>query len=127
MAEQLAKKLSVEDSYILGPLVILEELFETLKLNSTLKKISDEHKKISFDLRKIIFTLVASRFVEPGSKLKVFEHWQKRFYPEMLESDLKLHTFYRAMDLLAQHKEDIEKNCYWHDKSLLNQKTGVIL
>ena len=125
--EQLAKKLSVQDTYILGPLVILEKLFERLNLNSALKKISDKHEKISFDFRKIIFTLVVSRFVEPGSKLKVFEHWQNRFYPEMLEPDLKLHTFYRALDLLAQHKEDIEKNCYWHDKSLLNQKTEVIL
>ena len=44
-AEQLAKKLSVEDTYILGPLVILEKLFETLKLNSTLKKYPMSIKK----------------------------------------------------------------------------------
>ena len=126
-AEQLAEKLSVKDTYILGPLLILEKLFEKLNLNHTLQRISHKHKKISFDLKKIVFTLIASRFVEPGSKLKVFEHWQKRFYPEMLEPDLKLHTLYRALDLLSKHKEEIEANCYWHDRDLLNQKTDVIL
>ena len=126
-AEQLAEKLSVKDTYILGPLLVLEKLFEKLNLNDTLKRISNKHKKISFDLKKIIFTLTASRFVESGSKLKVFEHWQKRFYPEMLEPDLKLHTLYRALDLLSKHKEEIEKSCYWHDRDLFNQKTDVIL
>ena len=92
---QLLQTISVKDTYILGPLLILEKLFEKLNMDNTLKNISNKHKRISFDLRKIVFTLVANCFVEPGSKLKVFERWQNRFYPKMLEPDLKLCTLFR--------------------------------
>ena len=42
----------------------------------------------------------------------------------MLEGNLKLHQIYRALDLLSGHKEDIEKDLYWHgrDGSILTGK-----
>ena len=126
-AEELAKKLDVKKTFILGPLLILERLFEKLGINSTLEDILLSHPQIKFNLRKILFTMVSARFVQAGSKLKLFEHWQRVFYPEMLESDLKLHQMYRALDLLARHKEDIEKSLYWKDRDLFNREVDVVL
>ena len=78
-AEELAKKLDVKKTYILGPLLILERLFENLGINSTLEDILFSHPQIKFNLRKILFTMVSARFVQAGSKLKLFEHWQRVF------------------------------------------------
>ena len=124
---QMAEELSVDKTFILGPLLILEKLFEQLGINEAIEEIKSSHKKLTFDLRKIIFTIVASRFILPSSKLKVFEHWQKSFYPEMLEGDLQLHHLYRAMDLLSIHKEKIEQSLYWHGRDLLNMEVDVVL
>lgn len=123
----LAKNISVADTFILGPLLVLERMFEKSGIAKVLTKIADKHPKLGFDLKKLVFTMVASRFVRPGSKLKIFEHWQNRFYPEMLVGDIELHQLYRALSVLSDHKEEIEMDLFWQDRDLLSAKVDVIL
>ena len=124
---ELAKSVSIKDTFILGPLLVLERLFEKHGINRVLNSITNKHPKLEFDFRGLAFTLAAARFVRPGSKLKVFEHWQKRFYPEMVVQDIGLHQLYRTLDLLAAHKDEIEKELFWHDRDLFNMQVDVIL
>lgn len=123
----LAKTISVADTFILGPLLVLERLFEKSGIGRILGKIAREHPKLGFDLKKLVFTMVAARFVRPGSKLKIFEHWQKRFYPAMLVADIGLHQLYRALGILADHKEEIEMDLFWQDRDLLSAEVDVVL
>lgn len=123
----LAKTISVSDTFILGPLLVLERMFEESGIDRVLTKIADKHHKLGFDLKKLVFTMVASRFVRPGSKLKIFEHWQNRFYPEMLVGDIELHQLYRALAILADHKESIEMDLFWQDRDLLSPEVDVVL
>ena len=123
----LAKTISVADTFILGPLLVLERLFEKSGIDEALCKAAGRHPKIGFDLRKLVFTMVASRFVRPSSKLKIFEHWQNRFFPEMLFGDIQLHQLYRALSILGEHKEEIEKDLFYHDRDLLSEEVDVIL
>ena len=124
--KEIAKNLSVKKTYILGPLLILEKLFEELGINQILKDIKQK-SKISFDLRKAVFTLVASRFVSPCSKLKVFEKIQEQFYPEILAPEIKLHQFYRVLDVLAREKDGIEEGLYHHGKNKSGLNVDVVL
>lgn len=124
---ELAKKISIENTYILGPLLVLERLFEKNGVNAVLQQIQRKHPQLGFDLQKLCFSLVASRFVNPGSKLKVYEHWHKRFYPPMMQANIGLHQLYRALDVLASDKEDIEKGLYWYERNLLNMQVDVVL
>lgn len=123
----LAKNISVADTFILGPLLVLERMFEQSGINRVLARIAKEHPKLGFDLKKLVFTMVASRFVRPGSKLKIFEHWQNRFYPEMLVGNIELHQFYRALTILSDHKENIEMDLFWQDRDLLSADVDVVL
>lgn len=124
---ELAKSIDVEDTYILGPLLILDRLFKDSGIDYALKKASNKHPKLGFDLKRLVFTMVATRFVKPGSKLKVYEHWQKKLYPEMIETKIGLHQLYRALDVLALHKEEIEIGLFWHGRDLLSMEVDVVL
>lgn len=77
-AAQLAKEISVDQTFILGPFLILEKLFERFGVNEALSKIIEKHPQLEIDFCKILFTIVACRFVRPGSKLKIYEHWKTR-------------------------------------------------
>ena len=123
----LAKNVSITNTFILGPLLVLERLFEKSGINRVLAELTKEHPKLGFDLKKLVFTMVASRFVHPGSKLKIFEHWQNCFFPEMLFGDIQLHQFYRAISILAKHKEEIETSLFWNDRDLLSEEVDVVL
>lgn len=124
---ELAKHISIEDTYILGPLLVVDRLFETSGMNKIFGKILAKHPKLSFDLRKIVFTMVVSRFIKAGSKLKIYEHWQKRVYPEMIKEEIPLHHLYRSLDILADEKDEIERDLYWNKRDLLNLEVDVVL
>ena len=119
-ASQIAKEIDVKDTFILGPLLIIDTIFKQLNLYELLTDLKQKHPKVGFDLMKIVFTLVVNRFIEPCSKLKLYSHWQKLFYPDFLEKDLKIDDIYRSLDILSKHKEDIEKTLYTQGKSQLS-------
>lgn len=87
-AINLADSVSVKDTYILGPLLLIASIFESSGTNEILSRIQSENEKLEIDLKKIIFTLVTSRFVQPSSKLKTYEHWQHRFFSKMLSEEI---------------------------------------
>jgi transposase len=124
---EMAKSISVEDTYILGPLLVLERLFRDSGIDSVLSSVAAAHPKLGFDLRSLVFTMVASRFVEPGSKLKIYEWWQQKFFPGLVQEKIELHQLYRALDVLCEHKEEIEKKLFYHDRDLLNLNVDVVL
>ena len=126
-AHELAKTMSVESTYVLGLLLVLKHLFEVLGIDAALRVAQESHPRLEFSLEKVIFALVAARFLRPTSKLQIYEELAGKFYPAMVEQDMELQHIYRAVDLLAEHKEAIEKALFWKDKDLLNSKVDVVL
>jgi transposase len=126
-AAEMAKAIDIKDTYILGPLLVLERLFEISGIDKVLGQVAKHHPKLGFDLRQAVFTMAAARFVRPGSKLKIFEKEQKRLYPGMVNGDLELHQLYRTLDILSAHKDEIEHDLFWHDRDLLAHPVDVVL
>lgn len=123
----LAKSISVEETFIYGPLLILEKLFSRFGIDVILRKVWEGHPKLGFDLRRVIFTEVACRFIRPGSKLKIFEHWQEKLYSGVTATGVGLHQFYRALDILWKHKEEVERDLFWCGRDLFNMQVDVVL
>lgn len=126
-ALEAAKSLEIDDTYILGPLIVIQHIFKQFGIGKLLSEIASRHPQLQFNFGRIIFTMIVCRFLRPGSKLKIFEHWQDRLYPELLAGKDELHHLYRTLDLLSQHKEQIEQDLYWHDRDLLNMSVDVVL
>jgi len=126
-ASSLLKQMSMDSTYVLGPLLVLERLFDELGIREALNQVSRNHPQLRLSFEKIVFTLVAARFLQPGSKLRVYESLAGRLYPEMVCNDMALQHIYRAVSLLAQHKDDIEKTMFWKNRSLLDYQVDVVL
>lgn len=123
----IAKSIEVKDTYIYGPLVILEKMFSQFGIKAALESVAGKHPRIGFDFCKLVFTEAVCRWIRPGSKLKIFEYWQNKLYPEMALRNIKLHQLYRALDLLGKHKDTIEKELFWHDRDLFSVEVDVVL
>ncbi len=127
-ALDVAKTIGVDATYVLGPLLVLRGLFAKLGIDGALERIEREHPKVEFCLREVVFALVTARFVRPTSKLAVYEQMLERFYPELLRpDDIELHHLYRAMDLLAASKEDLETSLFIHGRDLFSRQVDVVL
>jgi transposase len=105
----LSKDISVEESYVFGSVYCLKALFERTPLKAIVEEIASSHEQLEIPLVDAVFALLVSRFVRPCSKLKLKETWMERFYPELVRPGIALHQIYRTLDLLAKHKEEIQK------------------
>lgn len=126
-AIDLANDVSVDKTYIFGPLLLLGAIFEKVQVRAILEQVQTAHPKLEFDLVKVLFTMVVSRFVAPCSKLKLYEHWQRQFFSTLLMEEISLHQIYRSLDLFCDHKEEIEKALYWRERDLFDQRSDVVL
>lgn len=122
-----AGSLDVKTTYILGPLLILSRLMEELGIAKAIDSIHKKHPRLQCNLYKIVFTLVASRWIQPVSKLGLYDRWLDRFYPELVDQHLPLHQLYRALDVMAEHKEEMEEFLYRWQRDLFSMQVDVVL
>ena len=122
-----ASAINIKDTFILGPLLVIEGLFKKLGIADAIGEIQRQHPKLAFDLGAHIFSLICARFIRPCSKLKIYDHLLHKLYPGMIQSGIQLHTIYRSISLLAKHKDEIEKRLYRHGRNLFDMRLDVVL
>lgn len=111
----LSKDISVEESFVYGSVYCLKALYERTPIREIIEEVAASHQQLEIPLIETVFGLLVSRFVRPCSKLALKEQWLDRFYPELVRQDLGLHQIYRTLDLLARHKEEIQKKLLYPD------------
>jgi len=104
-----------------GPLPVFDRLFEELGIGSFLRG-----AETAMPLDKAVLAMVASRLMAPASKLRTFEEWLPEVYFPAFEG-LKLHHFYRALDLLADRKDALEKRLWDNTRSLFEPAVDLVL
>lgn len=134
---------------IWGAPVVIRKLWDEFKLDSLFSKIVG-NRKIKFNFFSSVFLMVLDRLMSPGSKLRSYEKqdrywiisskhykvpWQKKIRACKNENELRprrsgisasLQHLYRALDVLAESKEDIEKHLFEMNKDLFNVKIDVM-
>jgi len=108
----------------LGVPLVVEALWERLKLGPALRKAMEESGGSPLHERALL-AMTANRLCEPDSKLGVWDRWlQKVYLPSC--STLKLHQMYEAMDLLHWNVREIEDAVFFHTANLFNLVVDVI-
>jgi transposase len=108
----------------LGCVLVIEALWKRLGIGKELRDIC-KAKKIKVPYERALLAMVANRLCEPESKLGVWDRWLSKVYLPSCES-LKLEQMYEAMDLLYDHRQQIEKNIFFHTADLFNLKVDLI-
>src|SRR5208337_994688 len=108
----------------LGVPVVVEALWERLKLGPTLRKVMKESGGAPLHERALL-AMVANRLCEPGSKLGVWDRWLQKVYMPSC-STLKLYQMYEAMDLLHWNVDQVENAVFFHIANLFNLVVDVI-
>jgi len=108
----------------LGVPLVVEALWERLKLGPTLRKAMEDSGGSALHERALL-AMTANRLCEPDSKLGVWDRWlQKVYLPSC--STLKLYQLYEAMDLLHWNVRGVEDAVFFHMANLFNLVVDVI-
>jgi len=94
----------------LGGPHLLDGLWHKLGMAEVIRSLVQE-RQFQNPLERLIFAMVAGRILEPGSKLSV-EHWvgTRAYIRDLKEVDV--HTLYRAMDVLIESNERLQKEVF---------------
>jgi hypothetical protein len=94
----------------LGGPWLLDALWNKLGMAAAIKGLLED-RQFSTPVERLCFAMVAGRILAPGSKLSL-EHWvSKKAYITDL-SDVDVHTLYRAMDLLVESNQILQKQVF---------------
>jgi len=118
----LPKDFFMEQTYGLGTLVIIEQMWERLGIGPALRQISD---KCQIQFERALFAMTANRLCEPESKLGVWERWLKKVYLPTCNG-LKLDHMYESMDYFHDHCAKIEESVFFQTADLLNLEVDLI-
>jgi transposase len=120
----LSDDVKLINTLALGCVLVIEALWERLGISKELRDIC-KAKKIKVPYERALLAMVANRLCEPESKLGVWDRWLSKVYLPSCKS-LKLEQMYEAMDLLYDHRQQIEKNIFFHTADLFNLKVDLI-
>jgi len=121
---QEALKFHAERARSWGPALVFYRLWQDLGLEKIIKKLV-KNSQHQFDVNEALFAMVLNRLCDPSSKL-MMTRWMRTIYRPEWER-LSLHQFYRALDFLAQHKEEIERALFLRVKDLFRLKLDLVL
>jgi len=106
---------------IWGAPVVIKKIWDKFGLDDLFSR-TTKSRKIKFDFFSAVFLMVLDRLCKPVSKLKSYEEQDKYYGIKNNE----LQHLYRALDILADKKEDIEKYLFDKNKSLFNTKVDMV-
>jgi len=101
--------------------LFLKSIYHQLELDSVCKEIAQRHA-FSYDLDKILSLLLYMRILHPTSKRGTLERAD-----ELLETyTIEPQHMYRALDILAEESESIEKAVYQNSLAVVERRTELL-
>ena len=118
----LLDNLKAQNSKEYGPFLVFKRLFNDLGMDALLSRHLKEINT-NFDIVEALFNLILNRLTEPVSKRQM-TLWEQNVEGS---TEFDLHQYYRAMDYLVEHKDNIEKELFPRQASLFKQDLDIVL
>lgn len=118
----IASAFSEKGRYNYGYALIIGKLWTIYKLNNLAKKLNNK-TKIKFDWESCLKLMIVERINEPCSKRRC--HLNQSEYIGFNEH-IKLHQFYRTLDLIHTQEATIKEHLYKQQNSLFSNVLDVV-
>jgi transposase len=121
------KELHGEKSREWGRPLVFQRLWERCgfpDIISRIIKAAGPEERYGFDVERAVFAQVLQRICSPGSDLKG-SRWLKRTYAEGFDA-LHRDPLYWALDFLALHQEDIERELFFRNRTLFDNDLDLV-
>jgi transposase len=107
-----------------GGAYLLRGLWEQLHIGQCVAA-ALKGREFTAPVHEALFAMVANRALAPSSKLAI-EKWAADEVYLGDEHALQVQHFYRAMDFLLEHAEEIQEEVFWSTANLLNLTVDLI-
>jgi len=105
-----------------GPLLV-QALMELAELPALLAPLGQTRRRL--DLPRAAQVALCAQLLAPGSELKT-SHWQRTLLWTQPPYDIPYHHFLRALDVLADHHQQVEDGLFARVAHLFNQRVDIV-
>jgi transposase len=120
-----ANDIDPQGSFCYGPFLLADCLWKRLEMSAFLEKVLRE-RGFDFEVEMAIKVMVFNRLCEPTSKHSLPFWLRNKYIPGVSSNKIKEHHYYRAMDILEEYKDSLEKWIFWHLTNLFNCKLSLV-
>lgn len=113
----------IKDALIYGPMLVINYLWKQLQMQPLLEGIQHQYK-IEFSLEQAVKLMISNRLIDPLSKLAI-EKWKEKIYGENFYQ-VELQHLYRSLDILADHKDMVEKSFFEKTRNLFKSPVSIV-
>lgn len=113
--------LKEDGRYYWGAVKVIRKIWDQLQLGKLLSSFRLPAQQ-KFDYFSAVFLMIMERMINPCSKLASYQN-QNNYYGI---SKVDIQHLYRALDILADHKEEIEKELFNRNVNLFNMSVDVV-
>ena len=120
--------IEIDAVFELGVVHLVEALWDRLGIGSAIAG-RIEQKKLKAPHLVALLAMVAQRLARPGSKLACHERFLERFLERVWLPEaqgLAVGQLYRALDLLAEHGDAIEREVFWTSVDLFKLDVDLV-
>ena len=122
--EHQSDDLKFTNSRPAGGAYLLKALWNKLHLDECINK-AIRQRSFTAPIADALFAMVANRALAPSSKLAI-EQWAQQEVYLGNKQPFQVQHFYRAMDFLLEHTDDIQREVFWSTANLLNLTVDLI-
>lgn len=116
--------IEIEAVFELGVVHVVKALWERLGIGAAISSHITQ-KKLKAPHLAALLAMTMQRLERPGSKLACHERWRTRVWLPQAQ-DLALGQLYRALDLLAEHGDAIEREVFWTSVDLFKLDVDLV-
>jgi hypothetical protein len=118
------RAIEIEASFELGVVHVATELWARLGIGQAIAgRLAANERRAPHEAALLAMT--AQRLARPGSKLGCHERWLDQVWLPAAR-DLALDQLYRALDILAEHGDAIEREVFWHGVDLFKLDVDLV-
>ncbi len=120
----LSKDIEILESLEHGTILLWRQLWQELRLSEIIaSKVDVQEKRVALEVGKYIELMVVNRCVDPLSKLGATRWVERTCYRAMkgyAGLSLEVNHFYRSMDYLLRHKDEVERAIFERLRNLFS-------
>ncbi|MCL6634480.1 MAG: IS1634 family transposase, partial [Peptococcaceae bacterium] len=117
---------SVEAKKVLryGEVLAIHKAWEILQVSSAIER-AVSGRKYDFNIPLLVELMAINQVIKPQNKQAISDWYRCLYLPELEGKELLSHHFYRALDVLSEVKEAVEKHVFSNLSALLPIRTDL--
>lgn len=107
-----------------GEVLAIHKIWEMLRVAPAIER-AIPNRKYDLNVALLVELMAINQVIKPQNKQAISDWYQCLYLPELEGKELLSHHFYRALDTVAEIKDDVEKNIFSNLAGLLPISTDV--